>query len=130
MKLSEIATEIEKSLMLLLEAKEYQLKMESLKLIYDKILIFMENRKLCNKHPAVFQRALSGIDYDIQTSAEDVLSTIRGELKELLLDGISIGAIDQWMFNQDIIVNAEHMKSLFPVYKVKPLVRNKMDKHI
>jgi len=130
MKLPEIAVEIEKSLMLILEAKEYQSKMEALKLVYEKILTFMENRKLCEKHPAVYQRHNSGIDYDIQTSAKDILSTISGELKELLIDGISLGAIGQWMFNQDIIVNAEHMKSLLSVYHAEPLKRNMLDRHI
>ena len=90
----------------------------------------METQNLCKKHPAVFQGESSGIDYDIQTSAKDVLSTIKGELKELLLDRVSLGAIDQWTFNQDIIVNAEHMKSLLPVYKAEPLKRDKLDRHI
>jgi hypothetical protein len=130
MKLPEIAVEIEKSLMLILETKEYQPKMEALKLIYEKILTCMEKQNICKKHAAVFQRDNSGIDYDIQTSAKYVLSTIRGDLKELLLDGLPLGAIDQWMFNQDIIVNAEHMKSLLPVYKAEPLKRNKLNRHI
>jgi hypothetical protein len=130
MKLPEIAADIEKSLLTMLEAKEYQPKMEALNLIYEKILTFMENRNLCKKHPAVLQRDLSGLDYDIQTSAKDVLSTIRGDLKELLLDGVPLGVIDQWMFNQDIIVSAEHMKSLLAVYKAEPLERNKLDRHI
>ena len=130
MKLPEIAADIEKSLMTMLEAKEYKSKMDALKLIYEKVLTFMENRNLCEIHPAVFQRDFSGIDYNIQTSAKDVLSTIRGELKELLIDGISVGAIDQWMFNQDIVVSAEHMKSLLPVYKTELLKRTKLDLHI
>jgi len=130
MKLPEIASDIEKPLLIVLEEKEYQPKMEALKLIYEKILTFMEDHNLCKKHPAVFQRDNSGIDYDIQTSSKDVLSTICGDLKSRLIDGISLGAIDQWMFNQDIIVNAEHMKSLLPVYKAEPLKRNRLDKHI
>jgi hypothetical protein len=130
MKLPVIAADIEKSLLLILEAKEYQQKMDALKLIYEKILSVMEKQNLCKKHPAVFQRDYSGIDYDIQMSAKDVLSTIRGDLKELLLDGVPLGAIDQWMVNQDIIVSAEHMKSLLPVYKAEPLKRNKLDRHI
>jgi hypothetical protein len=130
MKLPEIAADIEQSLFAVLEAKEYQSKMDALKLIYEKVLTLMENRNLCEKHPAVFQRDFSGIDYDIQTSAKEVLSTIRGELKELLIDGIALGAIDQWMFNQDIIVSAEHMKSLLPVYKAEPLKRTGLDRHI
>ena len=130
MKLPELASEIEKSLLTMLEANEYQPKMEALKLIYEKVLTFMENRNLCKKHAAVFQRDNSGIDYDTQTSAKDVLSTIRGNLKELILDGVPLGAIDQWMVNQDIIVSAEHMKSLLPVYQAEPLKRNKLDRHI
>ena len=130
MKLPEIATNIEESLLTILEAKEYQPKMEALRLIYETILTFMENRKLCEKHPTVYQRDYSGIDYDIQTSAKDVLSTIRGGLKSRLIDGISLGAVDQWMTNQDIIINAEHMKSLLPVYQTEPLKRSKLDRHI
>jgi hypothetical protein len=130
MKLPEVAADIEIPLLTMLEAKEYQPKTEALKLVYEKILTFMENWNLCKKHPAVFKREFSGIDYDIQTSAKDVLSTVRGDLKELLLDGRSPGAIDQWMFNQDIIMSAEHMKSLLPVYIVESLKRNKLDKHI
>ena len=130
MKLPEIAADIEKSLMTVLEAKEYRSKMGALKPIYEKILTFMANRNLCEKHPAVFQRDFSGIDYDIQTSAKDILSNIRGDLKKLLIDGIPLGAIDQWMFNQDIILSAEHMKSLLPVYTAEPLKRDKLDLHI
>ncbi|UCC17489.1 MAG: DUF4037 domain-containing protein [Dehalococcoidales bacterium] len=129
-KLPEIASEIEKSLLTMLEAREYQPKMEALKLIYERILTFMVNRDLCKKHSAIFQREFSGIDYDVRTSAKDVLSTIRGDLKELLVDGIPLGAIDQWMVNHDIIVSAEHMKSLLPVYKAEPLKREKLDRHI
>jgi hypothetical protein len=130
MKLPEIAHEIEKSLLTVLEATEYQSKMEALKLIYERILTFMEDRNLCERHPYVFQRDFSCIDYNIQTSAKDVLSTIGGDLKELLIDGIPLGAIDQWMFNQDIIVSAEHMKSLLTVYEAEPLKRNKLERHI
>ncbi len=129
-RLPEIASDIERYLLTVLEAKEYKPKMEALKPVYEKILTFLEDHGLGNKHSAVFQRDFSGIDYDIQTSAKDVLSTIRGDLKELLLDGISIGAIDQWMINQDIIVSAEHMKSLLPVYKAEPLKRTRSDIHI
>jgi hypothetical protein len=130
MKLPEIANDIEEFLLTILERKEYQPKMESLKLVYERILTFMEDQNFCEKHLAVYQRNNSGIDYDIQISAKDVLSTIRGNLKLLLIDGISIGAIDQWMSNQDIILNAEHMKSLLPVYQTEPLKRNKLDTHI
>ena len=129
-RLPEIAADIEISLLTMLEAKEYQPKMEALKIIYENILTFMEKRNLCEKHPAVFQRDFSGIDYDIQTSARDVLSKIKGDLRELLIDSISLGAIDQWMFNQDVILSAEHTKSLLHVYKAEPLKREKPDIHI
>ncbi|UCD08223.1 MAG: DUF4037 domain-containing protein [Dehalococcoidales bacterium] len=129
-KLPKIASDIEKYLLTMLEEKEYRPKMEALKQIYEKLLTFMENRNLCKKHPAVFQRDFSGIDYDIQTSAKDVLSIIRGDLKEILLGGISLGAVDQWMFNQDVLISAEHMKSLLSIYKAEPLKRNKLDIHI
>ncbi len=129
-KLPEVAGDIEKNIMTMLEEKEYTLKTETLNRIYERLLTELESQGLCGSHPAKFQRDLSGIHYEIQTSAKDVLSTINGELKELLIDGMPLGAIDQWMFNQDIIVSAEHMKSLLPVYKAEPLKREKLDIHI
>ncbi|MBN2238488.1 MAG: DUF4037 domain-containing protein [Dehalococcoidales bacterium] len=126
-KLPEIASDIEPELKLILEDNDHVRKTETINRIYTMLLHIMNERNLCEIHPARFKRHVSGIDYDIQTSAGDILENLEGELKEYVIDGLTIGAVDQWMVNEDIIVSAEHMKALLPVYGEKPLRRERFD---
>jgi hypothetical protein len=126
-KLPEIAADIESDLLMILEKKNYLRKTEALNQVYEKILTVMESRDLCKTYPAQFKRSSSGLRYDIQSSAKDVFSRIKGNLRDIVIDGTSLGAVDQWMVNEDIVVSAEHMKAMLPVYKTGVSKRNKLD---
>lgn len=51
-------------------------------------------------------------DLDLQFIADQIHATITGELKELPL----YGAIDQWITNEDFLLNSDRMKSLSIIY--------------
>lgn len=129
-KLPEIAGEIETELIELLENNNHEQKTETLNRIYGVLLTILNKRGLCEIHPARFKRDSSDIRYDIQTSANDVFSKITGDLKNYAIEGIPVGAIDQWMFNEDIVTSANHIKSLLPVYRTEPHKRNEFDNMI
>ena len=59
----------------------------------------------------VFSRGY--IDIDFQYIAEQTYRTIRGELKNIPIDG----ALDQWITNEDFLLDANKMKSLTAIYK-------------
>jgi len=125
-KLPEIAKDIEGELLGMLEARDYHQKTEALNRIYERLLMIMESQNICKSYPRKFRRSSSGVRFDIQSSAKDVLSTIQGELKDVLINDMPLGAVDQWMLNEDIMLSAEHMKSLMSVYETDVPKRNKL----
>lgn len=66
--------------------------------------------KLKNKTNA-FSRGYS--DTDFQYIAEQIYDTINGQLKSIPIEG----ALDQWISNQDFLLDANKMKSLSIIYK-------------
>ena len=125
-KLPEIAKDIEGELLGMLEGRDYHQKMEVLNRIYERLLIIMENQSICKSYKGTFRQSSSGVRFDIQSSAKDVLSTIQGELKDLVIDNMPLGAVDQWMLNEDILLSAEHMKSLMSVYNTAVIKKNEL----
>jgi len=123
-KLPEIAKDIEGELLIMLEGKDYHQTTEALNRIYERLLTIMESQNICKRYPRKLRKSSSGVRFDIQSSAKDVRSTIQGELKDLLINDMPLGAVDQWMFNEDVILSAEHMKSLMSVYKTDVPKRN------
>ena len=126
-KLPHTAGDMETELKNMLEVKNHEQKTRILNSIYKKFLATMKEHSLCEMHPAECKRNVSGLTYDIQSSARDVLAKVQGELREYTLDGCALGAIDQWMYNEAIITSAEHMKALVPVYNAKPPLRTNLE---
>lgn len=54
-------------------------------------------------------------DIDFQYIAEQIYETIDGQLKAIPLDG----ALDQWITNEDFLLEADKMKLLSVIYKLK-----------
>ena len=124
-KLPEIAPQIEGELFRVLEAKDYHEKSDSLNFIYEIILTYMENDDLCNSYPRQIRPTFSGIRYDIQKSAKDVLKKVSGDLGNKTISGIPIGAVDQWITNEDILMSADHLNSFSLIYSPKRTERDR-----
>lgn len=123
-KLPEISNEIQGNLEKMAVGQDYHEKTDALNEIYETTLTFLESLDICDIHPRLIRRECSGVRYDIQKSAKDVWDKVDGELRMFGFNGLPSGAIDQWVINEDIIMSAEHMKSIMAVFETKNLRRN------
>ncbi|MBN1578591.1 MAG: DUF4037 domain-containing protein [Chitinispirillaceae bacterium] len=124
-KLPEIAPQIEGELLCILEAEDYHDKVDALNFIYETILTWMKSEDLCDSYARQIRVNVSGVRIDIQKSAKDVFRSISGELAQKAIGGIPIGAVDQWMINEDFIMSADHMNSFTSVYNPERTERNR-----
>jgi hypothetical protein len=124
MKLPEISNAIGDNLERIAVGQDYQEKTDALNEIYETTLSFLESLDICDIHLRLNRKECSGVRYDIQKSAKDVWDKVDGELKRLSFNGLPSGAIDQWVTNEDVLMSAEHMKSIKAVFGTKNLTRN------
>lgn len=118
-KLPELSRDIEPLLHKAFEEVNYDSIIEQINKVYDTIVEFMRSKDLCNFYPAESYPFRNNMKYNFQISAKEILGKIDGDLKKITLDGIPIGAADQWINNEDFLISAVHLASAKNMYFIK-----------
>lgn len=78
------------------------------------LIEFQDNLKLIPKAEIKFTWFSRGFfDIDFNHISQQIQATIKGELRNIDLDG----ALDQWITNEDILIDSNRMKKLRSYYK-------------
>ena len=79
--------------------------------------------RICNFYPAKSRHFKSNVKYNFQNSAKEILNKIKGDLKNITINSsvnsIPIGAVDQWINNEDFLISAEYLASAKNIYFAK-----------
>ena len=118
-KLPELSSDIEPYLHKAFEEVDYDSKIGHVNKAYDIIVEFMTSRELCNFYPAESFHFRGNAKYDFQKSAKEILDKIEGDLKKITINGIPLGAVDQWINNEDFLISAVHLTSAKNMYFAK-----------
>ena len=122
-KLPELSGDIEPYLHKAFKEVDYDSKIRQVNKAYDIIVEFMSSRRLCNFYPAESFHFRGNAKYDFQKSAKEILNKIEGYLKKITINwpvnGIPLGAVDQWINNEDFIISAVHLASAKNMYFAK-----------
>ncbi|MGD8782672.1 MAG: DUF4037 domain-containing protein [Ignavibacteria bacterium] len=122
-KLPELADDIESYLYKAFEERDYASKIENVNKVYDIIVKYMSSKGLCNFYTAESRHFKSNVKYNFQISAKEILHKIKGNLKNITINqpvnSIPIGAVDQWINNEDFLLSAEHLTSAKNIYFAK-----------
>jgi hypothetical protein len=118
-KLPSIASDIEQDLFQILQAPDHLLRTRALNRVYANVLKVLRDKNLCRSHPREARNEASLVEFDMQKSAADVLALVNSPLEDSTGERIPLGAIYQWMCNEDVILSPDHLQALAQVYAVR-----------
>ena len=125
-KLPELAMDIGPYLRKAFSELDYETKAICLNRSYDIIVDYMTGKGICGFYRADSFHFRGNSKYDFQRSAREILGSIEGDIGKLTIGSSPIGALDQWIANEDILLSSEHLKAAGKVYGAREMNRNEM----